>query len=227
MAKVKLTESQLARLKDSVLKKEMEKSVPSESTPEVTKSIKLTESKLNELINKVIEKETLKKKDNLISEEQKQSWIASAWDGFDTITDEIFIEFVIGIVAKALGVNTSTLSYKIIERFISIMMGLHDMKIKGVWYTIKHSGDDNESCQVVSWALARAIAEAGLDGFFKIDEPEDGEGMLGQAMYYTLQASKKGVKKTLSRVLANTQPFKAASKQVCTAFTAIELSDFF
>ena len=72
MAKVKLTESQLARLKDSVLKKEMEKSVPSESTPEVTKSIKLTESKLNELINKVIEKETLKKKDNLISEENNE-----------------------------------------------------------------------------------------------------------------------------------------------------------
>ena len=35
MAKVKLTEAQLQKLKDSVIKKELEKTVPYENTPEV------------------------------------------------------------------------------------------------------------------------------------------------------------------------------------------------
>jgi len=81
MAKVKLTESQLARLKDSVLKKEMEKSVPSKSTP-----IKLSESQLKQLITNVVEKEKSKNSITLTSEEEKQM----VKESFNLITENTY-----------------------------------------------------------------------------------------------------------------------------------------
>ena len=80
MAKVKLTEAQLKRLKESVIEKELEKSTPSTNTPEVKKPFTLSESQLKELVDRVVEKEKSKdcgcnegdkKKATLTIEEQK------------------------------------------------------------------------------------------------------------------------------------------------------------
>ena len=61
MRKIKLTETQLNKLMDTVVDKEKLRVESSEKTVTVKPSVKLTESQLNNLIGSVIKKETVKK----------------------------------------------------------------------------------------------------------------------------------------------------------------------
>ena len=135
MAKVKLTEAQLQKLKDSVIKKELEKTVPSENTPEVKKPFTLSESKLKELVDRVVEKEKskgcgcnedTKKKVSLTIEEQKEL----VKESFTLITEGVsYSEENINEMFDFIHEKAIELDYKTVEKYYRdyINPGLSDL----------------------------------------------------------------------------------------------------